>query len=157
MTPLPHFLEAEYTPAGSVPITIGVIVWTPQGVMARFRGESANRPGQLPAEEIPGEVASHAAYRQWIHYWRRLIERSVERGTACEWETFRKELDSHGRGNFRLFEAGSVAGAVTTNDLPTLVDRLFTEGTKQKTAPSPRPSRRKRVASSPRKATTSAV
>src|ERR1700690_3094866 len=55
------------------PRNIGVILWSPLGVEARFVAEHTSRPGEVDGRSIPSFVTSASAYKQWVRYWRDAI------------------------------------------------------------------------------------
>jgi predicted RNA-binding protein with RPS1 domain len=73
VTELPRFLIAKYVPDvfRNEPRNIGVVLWTPDGVAARFLGEKPDAPGEVDDADIPEFVNSKHAYKQWVRYWRR--------------------------------------------------------------------------------------
>src|SRR5260370_7676760 len=60
------------------PRNIGVIAVGPTGWAARFVGESPAKPGQVDGRSLRGRMGSLPAYRQWIKYWRGLLEQSEQ-------------------------------------------------------------------------------
>src|SRR4029077_9353434 len=72
----PRFLIAKYVPdlRRMEPKNIGVIVWSNGTVRAKFVGEVRNgEPHVAPPAYL--HVESRNAYRQWIEYWRAVIEK----------------------------------------------------------------------------------
>ena len=59
------------------PKNIGVIVLTEQSVAGRFVAERSAKLGEVDGRSIPSFVSSASSYRQWISYWRDLIQRGV--------------------------------------------------------------------------------
>jgi hypothetical protein len=115
------------------PRNIGVIVWSPFGIEARFLAENANRPGEADGRSIPDWVTSHNAYRQWIHFWREaLSENSIEplRGgeiIPASSPAFMDALKETAQGNFVLMEAGAILDQVAEGDLPAVANQLFAQ------------------------------
>lgn len=130
---VPRFLIAKYVPdlGRMEPRNIGVVVWTPEAVDARFAAEMAGRPGIVDGRSIPSFVTSPAAYRQWIAFWRAELSRTViepiEGGdrVARGSPGFLDVLAGSGRGNFLLADGGFLLDAVGPDELPSLVDSLF--------------------------------
>jgi len=77
------YLLAKYIPDlhRFEPRNIGVIVWSPLGIEARFLAEYPNRPGEVDGRSIPGFVTSASAYKQWVRYWRDAISGTSIRPT----------------------------------------------------------------------------
>ena len=114
------YLLAKYIPDlhRFEPRNIGVIVWSPVGVEARFLAEYPNRPGEVDGRSIPGFVTSASAYKQWIRYWRDAFMREavspLDGGevVSASSPAFIEALQQTGRGNFVIVDAGSVLDAV---------------------------------------------
>jgi hypothetical protein len=129
----PRYLIAKYIPdlGRMEPRNVGVIVWSPDGVEARFLAERADRPGEVDGRSIPAFVTSPPAYQQWVSFWRAELARpaieplrgrdKVSRGSPG----FLDALQSSGRGNFVLAEGGFLLDPVAAEELPRLADRLF--------------------------------
>ena len=129
------YLLAKYLPDlhRFEPRNIGVIVWSPVGMEARFLAEYADRPGEVDGRSIPGFVTSASAYKQWIQYWREAISagRISPVGSneliAASSPAFLEALQQTGRGNFVVVESGAVLDAVSEENLPALADQLFAQ------------------------------
>lgn len=129
------YLLAKYIPDMHrfEPRNIGVIVWSPLGVKARFLAEYPNRFGEVDECSIPGFVTSASAYKQWIRYWRDAFTREsispVSGGEVVPASStaFIEALQQTGRGNFVIVDAGSVLDAVGKEELSAVVDQLFTQ------------------------------
>jgi hypothetical protein len=115
------------------PRNIGVVIWSPLGIEARFLAENPNRPGDVDGRSIPDWVTSDSAYRQWVRYWRdALSENSIEplRGgelIPASSPAFMDALRETAQGNFMLLESGSVMDAVGEQDLPAVAGQLFAQ------------------------------
>lgn len=115
------------------PRNIGVIVWSPTGIEARFLAEFPNRPGEVDGRSIPGFVTSPSAYKQWVRYWRDALSgpsfKPLNGGGVLSSSSpgFIEALQQTGRGNFVLVDAGSVLDVVGEEELPTLADQLFAQ------------------------------
>ncbi len=129
----PRYLIAKYVPdlRRMEPRNIGVIVWTPGAMDARFVAEKPDRPGQLDGRSIPSFVTSADALRQWVTFWRREIEKfEIEpvMGGARVARTspeFLAALMSGNRGNFQLVEGGFLLDPLGPEELPALLDHLY--------------------------------
>ncbi|MGP0067620.1 MAG: hypothetical protein ACLQGP_28995 [Isosphaeraceae bacterium] len=129
----PRYLIAKYVPdlRRMEPRNIGVIVWTPGAMDARFVAEKLDRPGQLDGRSIPSFVTSADALRQWVGFWRREIEKPeiepVTGGTrvARSSPEFLSALMSGNRGNFQLVEGGFLLDPLEPEELPALADHLY--------------------------------
>jgi hypothetical protein len=54
------------------PRNVGVVLWTPSGTWARFLGEDDY--GHLDSRRLPAFVGDPHTFREWIIYWRGLIQ-----------------------------------------------------------------------------------
>src|SRR5205814_776714 len=122
----PHYLIAKYIPdlRRMEPRNIGVVVWTPGAVDARFVAEKPDHPGQLDRRSIPSFVTSPDAFRQWVVYWRREMEKSEIEPVAGGARVARSSpeylstLMSGNRGNFHLVEGGVLLDPLEPEELP---------------------------------------
>jgi hypothetical protein len=129
------YLLAKYIPDlhRFEPRNIGVIVWSPLGVEARFLAEYPNRPGEVDGRSIPAFVTSASAYKQWIRYWRDAITgtsiRPLGGGDVVSASSpgFIEALQQTARGNFVVVDAGSVLEGVGEDELPIVADQLFAQ------------------------------
>ena len=114
MMPGPRYFLAKYVPdlTRMEPRNVGVIVWTPEGVDARFLAETPDRPGEVDGRSIPSFVTNAQAYKQWVAYWRKELDRweiePTRGGPAVPRSSpdFLDALARKGRGNFLLTSAG---------------------------------------------------
>ena len=140
------YLLAKYIPDlhRFEPRNIGVIVWSPLGLEARFLGEYPNRPGEVDGRSIPGFVTSASAYKQWIRYWRNAFMREsispVGGGEVVSVNSpaFIEALQQTGRGNFVIVDAGAVLDPVGEEELPAVADQLFVQLVEATSAEEPR-------------------
>lgn len=140
------YLLAKYIPDlhRFEPRNIGVIVWSPLGIEARFLAEFPNRLGDVDGRSIPGFVTSASAYRQWIRYWRDAIEaKSIRPSAGGDMVSpssvgFVEALQQSSCGNFALVDAGSVLDHISEEDLPSVADQLFAQLVEVNTADEPR-------------------
>jgi hypothetical protein len=128
----PKYLIAKYIPdlARMEPRNVGIIVWSPDGVEARFAAEKINQPGVIDGRSIPAFVGSANAFRQWIEFWRaelRKPEIETAEGSRIPQSApaFLSALQSWNRGNFVLTEGGFLLDPVASDDLSDLADHLF--------------------------------
>jgi hypothetical protein len=129
----PRYLIAKYIPdlGRMEPRNIGVVVWSPDGVEARFLAEKADRPGEVDGRSIPAFVTSTHAYKQWVLFWRGELTRpEIEplrgRGRVARGRPeYLDVLQGTGRGNFVLAEGGFLLDLVPGADLSRLADHLF--------------------------------
>lgn len=129
------YLLAKYIPDlhRFEPRNVGVIVWSPLGIEARFVAEYPNRPGEVDGRSIPNFVTSPSAYKQWIRYWRDAISGTTIRPlgggdvVASSSPGFIEALQQTARGNFVVVDAGSVLDEVGEEELPTVADQLFAQ------------------------------
>ena len=128
----PQFAIAKYIPDLSrfEPRNIGVVVWSPDGVEARFVAERRDQPGVIGGRSIPSFVTSPTALRQWIEFWRNEMQKSdIESADGRRFHQtspeFLSALQSWNRGNFQLVEAGYLLEAFDGSDLSELADQLY--------------------------------
>ena len=126
------------------PRNIGVIVWSPAGVEARFLAEFPGRPGEVDGRSIPGFVTSPGAYKQWIGYWRGAVNgptfKPLSGGDILSVSSpaFMEALQQTGRGNFVLVDAGVVLDEVSEEEMPALADQLYAQLVEAGTPEEPR-------------------
>jgi hypothetical protein len=85
--------------ARSEPKNIGVILASPQGLMAKFLGERDNK---LDLRSVRSLVSHTPTYKQWIDYWRHVMSQEIEP---------EKKLDqvlASSRGNYIVSEGDVV-------------------------------------------------
>lgn len=128
----PRYLLAKYIADldRMEPNNIGVIVWSPDDVEARFLAEKTDQPGVIDGRSIPSVVTSSSAYRQWIEFWRAELQKpeiEIADGTKVPQGSpkFLDALQSWNRGNFVLADAGVLIDHVDADDLANLTDHLF--------------------------------
>jgi hypothetical protein len=128
-----RFLIAKYVPdvRRGEPRNIGVIVWSPDGLFAKFLGEYPERPGECHGTYIPDFVSSKSTYRQWIHYWHtRVQKRMIDPPSGgltvpATDPLFLDVLKSSARGNYVLVDGGIVLDKVKEGDVAKLGAQLF--------------------------------
>ena len=133
MTDPPRFLIAKYVPDvfRNEPRNIGVVLWSPDGIVARFAGEKSDAPGEVDDAQIPTFVASPEAYKQWIRYWRREIGKEAIRPAAGGPSTPRGSpgwlsvLCQVGSSNFLLADGGTLTEPIPDRELSRAVEYLF--------------------------------
>jgi uncharacterized protein YuzE len=115
-----RYLLAKYTPdlMRNEPRNVGVVAWSPEGVEARFLGETPGRPGEVGEGTVPPFARSASAYRQWVRYWRKELAGGTPPPALA--------LASP-PGNYVLAGGGFALGEVPPGGLPALADRLFAE------------------------------
>ena len=129
----PCYLIAKYIPdlRRMEPRNIGVVVWTPEAVDARFVAEKPDRPGQFDGRDIPAFVTNPDVFRQWVAYWHREMQKpEIEPAmggarVARRSPEFLSALMSGNRGNFQLVEGGFLLDPLEPEELPALVDHLY--------------------------------
>lgn len=127
-----QFLIAKYIPdlQRMEPRNVGVIVWTPDGLAARFLAEYPERPGEVDGRRKPEFFSSLKAYRQWVRFWRRTIDQAEKRHVAQDVtrragpETL-EELKNSSSGNFVVVDGGFLLDPVPASELPRLTNHLF--------------------------------
>lgn len=128
-----RFLIAKYVPDvfRNEPRNIGVVLWSPHGIVARFAGENPDAPGEVDDTQIPSFVASTEAYKQWIRYWRREIAEAALRpmaGGAAVPRTAPGFVDVLGQtepSNYILADGGMIFDPVPVEKLSQVVSQLY--------------------------------
>jgi hypothetical protein len=129
----PKYYVAKYIPdlQRMEPRNVGIVVWSPEGIEARFVAEKPDRAGEVDGRAVPSFVTSPTAYRQWIQFWRaELAKPQVESSDGGPKATkdspdFLAAVQSWNRGNFVLVDGGHLLDVVDADDLPALADHLF--------------------------------
>ncbi len=133
MNTTPLYLLAKYIPDLDrfEPRNVGVIVWSPDGVEARFVAEKPDQPGDVDGRSVPGFVTSLGAYKQWIGYWRSSLEQAeftppyggpkVNRSAPEFVEAFK----GSGKGNFLLSDGGVLLDDIPADELSNVANQLF--------------------------------
>jgi hypothetical protein len=131
VTPRPQFLIAKYAPdlRRMEPRNIGVIVWSQNGVAARFLGETSG--GDLVVPRQAG-VRSANAYRQWIEFWRGKLTRGFIRKKSgakvgIDQPEFLEELRKKSKRQYMLVDGGYFAKQLASTDIGDAADELFSE------------------------------
>lgn len=115
------------------PRNIGVIVWSPLGIEARFLAENSQRPGEVDGRSIPGFVTSASAYKQWVRYWREALSSASIRPIGggeiipASSPAFLEALQKTSKGNFVIAEAGRVLDEVGEDELAAVASQLFSQ------------------------------
>jgi hypothetical protein len=128
----PRYLIAKYI--GDLrrvePRNIGVILWTPNGIAARFLAEKSGREGEVDGRSIPSFVTSVSAYKQWIEFWRAELDKSeiesvdeAGKKAALGDPSYLDILMNSSKGNFVLVDGGFLLDPV--EDVDDAVDFLF--------------------------------
>lgn len=129
----PRYLIAKYIAdlRRGEPRNIGVVVWTPHGIVARFAAEKVGRPGEVDGRSIPSFVTSASAYKEWIQFWRNEIARPdvvpvnggqpVNRGLPESLDV----LAQSGKGNFALVDGGMLLDPVGPDDVSDVLNYLY--------------------------------
>jgi hypothetical protein len=133
MSATPIYLLAKYIPdlERFEPRNIGVVLWSQDGVEARFVGEKLDQPGEVDGRSVPGFITSLSAYKQWVKYWRVALSQSdyappaggakISRSTPG----FMEALKTSGTGNFLLADGGVLLDDLAAEELPSVVNQLF--------------------------------
>lgn len=100
------------------PRNVGVLVWTPRGVAARFVGDKADAPGDVDGRSVPDFIRSKDAYRQWVRYWHRSVSRdrlSLRAGDSDVPRSdprFLEALSSASRDDYPVTDGGFILDAI---------------------------------------------
>lgn len=127
------YLLAKYIPdlRRHEPRNIGIIVWSREGLEARFLGEKDEQTDAIDGRSVPPFVTSLNAYKQWVHYWRTEIEKSEIKPAsggepvAKDLPEFTEVLKTANRGNFVLEDGGLLLDKINVEELPRVVNELF--------------------------------
>jgi hypothetical protein len=130
-----RYFVAKYVPhlQRMEPRNIGVILWTPYGVEARFVGEKTDTSGDIDGRSAKSYVRSVNTYKQWVSFWRNEIAKEeinpATGGCAVsrESEAFLETLQSGNNGNYYLADGGLVLDPVGSDELNEAVDYLYYE------------------------------
>ena len=133
MSHAPRFLIAKYVPdlRRMEPRNIGVIVWSDGNISARFAGEKRNgHTSIIPPGHL--HVQSKNAYRQWINYWRAVIDKSAlvrPDGKAVERDDpeFVRLMATKSKQQYYLFDGGEFAERIELTELDDVANELFRE------------------------------
>src|SRR5215475_6711156 len=104
------------------PRNVGIVLWASGKVFARFLGERPDDPGKVDGRTVPGFIASTAAYKQWIEFWRAQLGNETPSKFS---ESGLNSLKDASRGNFLLVDGGFILEEVSPTYLPKLTDDLF--------------------------------
>ncbi len=129
----PQYFLAKYVPdlTRMEPRNVGVLVWTPEAVDARFLAEKPDRPGEVDGRSIPSFITNAQVYKQWVAFWRKALDRweiePTRGGLAVPRSSpdFLDALAKKGRGNFLLARAGYLLDPVGHEELPDLTAHLY--------------------------------
>lgn len=102
------------------PRNVGVIAVGPTGWAARFVGESPAKPGQIDGRSLRG-IGSLPAYRQWIRYWRGLLEQAPR----TDLQSVIERLLQSAQGNFELTDGGALLDHVGAEQIQDVAGFLF--------------------------------
>lgn len=129
----PRYLIAKYIPdlIRMEPRNIGVVVWSLDGIEARFLGEKPNHPGNVDGRSLPAFISNLGAYKQWLRFWRTELAKeavdtiSGDDAISRTSPAFLEALMSWNKGNFVLNEGGYGLDYVEADDLGEFTDYLY--------------------------------
>jgi hypothetical protein len=115
----PQYLVVKHVPEihRNEPRNIGVVVWTPRGVLSKFLGEQG---GKLPAW-----IDSPQVFREWKGYWRELIEMGKIGNATIQSPEFLEALRATGKESYLFDQPGHVMDPVESKDYRALLEYLF--------------------------------
>jgi hypothetical protein len=127
------YLIAKYVPdlMRGEPRNIGVVLWTPSGVRARFVAERPGKSGEVDGRSIPAFVASTSAFKQWVEYWQGEVGKAsimpLNGGPAVNSSdaAFLDVLAQSSKGSFVLAEGGLLLDPIRPGDEATALRDLF--------------------------------
>ncbi len=120
-----HYIVAKYIPDlfRMEPRNIGVIVWSPSGVDARFVAEGTAKSGEIDGRNLPDFASGQGSvFKQWIQYWRtQLVKDAVYPVTGgkpvpVSDPSFLNTLMLSGHGNFVLERGGELLDDIAPHD-----------------------------------------
>lgn len=129
-----RYLLVKYIPdlQRMEPRNIGVILWSPAGITARFLKEKPHRLGDVDGREVPSWIHV-SAYKQWLKFWRTEIGKEwikpYRGGGDLVTSTDPRFLDAlmtSGNGNFILADGGFLLDSIDRDGLQDAVDHLYT-------------------------------
>lgn len=128
-----RYFVAKYIPdlIRQEPRNIGVVLWTPSGVLARFIGEDDD--GRLDSRRVPEWLGDATVYREWVAFWRGQCAKGLD---AILGPLEALDYDSEGRirdtllgevskAHWILAPGGVVLDPVEYGQDGTLLTRLF--------------------------------
>lgn len=131
----PRYLLAQYLPnvLRQEARNIGVIVWTPGVVAARFCAEKHDAPNGVDSRRIPHfiNLGNANAYVQWMLHWRYQLSQQaivpVEGGIPISKQSpdFLQVLQGYSQENYSLIEGGYFLDEVTADNIDEAVNELF--------------------------------
>jgi hypothetical protein len=104
------------------PRNVGIVLWASGKVSARFLGERADDLGKVDGRTVPGFIASTAAYKQWVEFWRAQLGNQTSSRFS---ESGLNSLKDASRGNFLLVDGGLILEEISPSYLPKLTNDLF--------------------------------
>lgn len=131
------YLLAKYVPDSrrNEPRNVGVVVWSPEGMAARFLGEKRDHPGEVDLLAVPTFVRSPENYAEWVRHWRKAIEKPElypRRGIAGPPQAvprcspgFLEVLKEGDRLMYYLAGGATLCRRTRREDLPHLTEILF--------------------------------
>lgn len=130
-----RYLVAKYVPnlQRMEPRNVGVIVWSPHGLSARFAAERVDAPGEIDGRKARSYVNSLNTYRQWVQFWRAELQNEaiepISGGKAVHKESrdFLDVLKESSKGSYSLADGGLLLDSVDSDELPDVTDQLFYE------------------------------
>lgn len=125
----PQILIAKYSAdlLRMEPRNAGVIIWTPERIIAKFLGEQNDNKVRAP-RMVPKE--DRHAYKEWISYWRLMIARDeikADNGQRVPRTSpaFIQALQAKSKSSFALVDAGFMRGRIQAHELPAIADECF--------------------------------
>jgi hypothetical protein len=112
------------------PRNIGIILWSPEAVSARFVGEE-NLAGTIAAPQFVARK-NRRAYRHWVQYWRVQIGKASLRASRTRMAdrkspAFVDALRLTSKDNFILVKGGNILQEVPRSESQQICDELFAD------------------------------
>lgn len=131
----PRYLLAQYTSDAlrQESRNIGVIIWTTEGLAARFLAERHDAPNGVDSRRIPRFISlgNANAYIQWVKHWRYQLSQDavipLDGGSAVPKNIpeFLQVLQGYCGENYSLIEGGYFLDEVTASNINDAADELF--------------------------------
>lgn len=129
----PTYLLAKFIPdlKRMEPRNIGLVLWTPVGVAARFLFERPHGSGEVDGRAVPNWLGSLTAYKQWVAYWRASVAQPQFQpptgGQPVEISSpdFVKAIQAANKGQYVLVEGGVLLDGVPANEVEDACKYLF--------------------------------
>jgi hypothetical protein len=123
MSAAPRFLIVKYIPDldRMEPRNIGVLLWSENGVAARFIGEGQDK--FRPPTFV--EKKNRVAYADWIRFFRRNLAKEKLNGISSASPEFLDAIRSKARENYAAVEGGQLLASLASDECQEAADEIF--------------------------------